>query len=416
LIKTSHSTENEDQIDLIELLLKRQAELNALLEITRAINSNVPSDTLIEMLEMILKSNLKIGKFRMILQNADGFDCVSNFGGAVETFEELQYIAQELAELKIPIAISQHPSPIINSYDFFIPVHHKEEALAFVLVGDFEGDEKLVNNTVDYIQTLINVIIVAFENKKLFKEHIHAERMQQEVALASQVQNMLIPQNLPSNPVLEVEAIYKPNHDIGGDFYDFIQLNEEKVLWCVADVSGKGISAALIMSNFQASLRALVSLDLSLTILIERLNQVVYNNTQGDRFITLFIGIYNKTTRKVNYINAGHNAPLIVQNGSVLPLKKGTTMIGVFEELPFVHEGEVDVEKDAIIFNYTDGIVEFDGEDEQALTETDLMEFLAEHQNEKLKEMHQSLLAKIEKLRNYSDASDDITILSLRFH
>jgi sigma-B regulation protein RsbU (phosphoserine phosphatase) len=365
---------------------------------------------------MILKSNLKIGKFRMILQNAEGFDCVSNFGGELESFEELQYIAQELAELKTPIAVSEHPSPIISAYDFFIPVHHKEAALAFVLVGDFEGDEKLVNNTVDYIQTLINVIIVAFENKKLFREHLNTERMQQEVALASQVQNMLIPQNLPCNAVLEVDAVYKPHHDIGGDFYDFIQMNEEKVLWCVADVSGKGISAALIMSNFQASLRALVSLDLSLTTLIERLNQVVFNNTQGDRFITLFIGIYNKTTRKVNYINAGHNAPLIIQNGNVLPLNNGTTMIGVFEELPFVNEGEIDIEKEAIIFNYTDGIVEFDGEEEQALSETDLIEFLSVHKDEKLKEMHQSLLSKMEKLRNYSDASDDITILSLRFH
>lgn len=416
MIKTNHSTENEDQIDLIELLLKRQAELNALLEITRAINSNVPSNTLMEMLELILKSNLKIGKFRMILQNAEGFNFVSNFGGTLESFKELQYIAQELSELKIPIAISEHPSPIISAYDFFIPVHRKEETLAFVLVGDLELDEKLVNNTVDYIQTLINIIIVALENKKLFKEHLHTERMQQEVALASQVQNMLIPQKLPSNAVLEVSAIYKPHHDIGGDFYDFIKLSEEKVLWCVADVSGKGISAALIMSNFQASLRALVSLDLGLTILIERLNQIVFNTTKGDRFITLFIGIYNKTTRKVNYINAGHNAPLIIQNGIVLPLKNGTTMIGVFEELPFVQEGEMVIERKAIIFNYTDGIVEFDGDEEKALSEKDLITFLAEHKDEKLEEMHQNLLTKMEKLRNYSDASDDMTMLTLRFH
>ena len=409
-------SENDDQIDLIELLLQRQAELNALLEITRAINSNVPSETLIEMLEIIMKGNLKIGKFRLMLENVSEFHCVSHFGGELESFEDFEYIAKELAGLKIAIPISDHPHPKINAYDFFIPVHHKDEALAFVLIGNLETNEKLVDNKIDYIQTLINVIVVAFENKKLFKERLHRERLQREVELASQVQNMLIPQILPSNPVLDVEAIYRPHQSIGGDFFDFIQLTEDKFLWCVADVSGKGISAALIMSNFQASLRALVSLDISLTDLIKKLNEIVYNNTNGDRFITLFLGIYNKKNRKVNYVNAGHNPSLVIQNEKIEPLKLGTTMIGVFDELPFVNEGEIILEKEAIIFNYTDGIIEFDGEEEQSLSEEELMKFLSDNKDQDLKEIHQLLMEKIENLRNKSEASDDITILSLRFH
>lgn len=409
-------SESDDQIDLIELLLQRQAELNALLEITRAINSNVSSDTLIEMLEIIMKGNLKIGKFRLMLENVSEFHCVSHFGGELESFEDFQFIAKELSELKIAIPITDHPHPAISAYDFFIPVHHKDEALAFVLVGNLENDEKLVDNKIDYIQTLINVIIVAFENKKLFKERLYRERLQREVELASQVQNMLIPQVLPNNPVLDVEAIYRPHQSIGGDFFDFIQLNEDKFLWCVADVSGKGISAALIMANFQASLRALVSLEMSLTDLIERLNQIVFNNTKGDRFITLFIGIYNKVTRKINFVNAGHNPSLLIQNNLVTPLKNGTTMIGVFDELPFVNEGEITLEKDAIIFNYTDGIIEFDGEEEQSLSEEELMKFLAINKDDELKNIHNLLIEKIEDLRNNKEASDDITILSLRFH
>src|SRR6476659_1300401 len=164
----NHPSENDGQIDLIELLLERQAELNALLEVTRAINSNVSSETLIEMLEMIIKSNLKIGKFRLLLQNINEFYCVSNFGGEMESFEDLQDIAEELVPLKIPIEIKNHPDQKINDYDYFIPVYHKDESLAFALVGDFK-DNKLIDNKVDYIQTLINVIIVSFEKKKQFK-------------------------------------------------------------------------------------------------------------------------------------------------------------------------------------------------------------------------------------------------------
>ncbi len=410
------SLESDAQIDMVELLLKRQAELSALLEITRAINSNVPSETLVKMLETIMKNNLRVKHFRLLLLNIDQYFCVSNFGGELEASEDLQKIADELMPLKVAVNIADHKDPVFNAFDYFIPVHHKDEALAFVLVGKFDKDKNLLDNSVDYIQTLINVIVVAFENKKLFKERLHRERLQREVELARQVQNMLIPQNLPKNIFLDVESIYLPHQSIGGDYFDFIQINPEEFLWCVADVSGKGISAALIMANFQASLRALVSLDTPLSVLIKKLNEIVYNSTKGDRFITLFLGVYNDKTRIVKYINAGHNCPLVLQKNEVIPLKKGTTMIGVFDELPFVNEGELELERGAIIFNYTDGIIEFDGEEEQSISEEELMDFLQEHKEQDLKSIHKVLINKMEVLRNHHEATDDITILSLKIH
>jgi sigma-B regulation protein RsbU (phosphoserine phosphatase) len=408
--------ESDSQIDIVELLLKRQAELSALLEVTRAINSNVASQTLIEMLEMIMRNNLRVKKFRLLLLNIEEFHCVANFGGEIEAQEDLQAMAAELLPKKIPVHVTDNINPIYHGYDYFIPVHHKDEALAFVLVGKFKNEEKILDNSVDYIQTLINVIIVAFENKKLFKERLHRERLQREVELARQVQNMLIPQDLPHNKFLDVDSIYKPHQSIGGDFFDFIQLNNEEFLWCVADVSGKGISAALIMANFQASLRALVSIDISLTELIKRLNLNVFKNTNGDRFITLFIGVYNEKTRKLKYINAGHNASIVLQNNKAFTLKEGSMMIGAFDELPFVKEGEIKIEKEAIIFNYTDGIIEFDGEEDQSIEEEELIEFLLANSHKEVKDIHELLLNKMETLRNFEEATDDITILSLKIH
>lgn len=407
----------EEQIDLIELLLKRQAELNALLEVTQAINSNVSGAVLIEMLELIIKTNLKVGRFRLLLKDGNEFICVSQFGGDTEEeSEDYNFISKELVELKNPTQLSDHPDPVLNNYDFFIPVYHKNHALAYVLVGDFSISEKLLGNKIDYIQTLINVIVVAFENKKLFKERIQKERLQKEVELASQVQNMLIPQELPKDLVLDVEAIYKPHQNIGGDLFDFIELNSEEVFWCIADVSGKGISAALIMANFQASLRALATSDISLSELISRLNKVVYRNTKGERFITLFLARYHKTERKLNFINAGHNASLVIKNSEVIPLLKGTIMIGAFEELPFINEGVAMIEKGDIVFNYTDGILEFDGEEDRSLSEEDLILFLKQNKELDLKSIHHKLIEKIESIRKSKIASDDITMLSLRFH
>lgn len=406
----------EDQNDLVALLLKRQAELNALLEITQAINRNVAGSVLIEMLELIVKNNLKVGRFRLLVKIEDTFICVSQFGGNPEEIEDYTAISQELIELINPTELSDHPDPLLNGYNYFIPVFHKNSSLAYVLVGEFEKGEQMLGNKVDYIQTLINVIVVAFENKKLFRERIQKERLQRELELASEVQTALIPQVLPKNQELDVEAIYLPHQNIGGDLFDFIELNEDELIWCIADVSGKGISAALIMASFQASLRALVSLNLPLLELVERLNNVIFESTKGDRFLTLFIAKYNKLTRQLNYINAGHNASLLVNKDKVTPLITGTTLLGVFDELPFINEGIVTVDKEATIFNYTDGVLEFDGDEAKSLSEEDLIDFLDKNKGLSLSAIHKELIRTVEGLRNSKPATDDITILSLRFY
>jgi len=271
-----------------------------------------------------------------------------------------------------------------------------------------------LKNKISYIQTLINVIIVAFENKKLFRERIQKERLQRELELAGEVQSMLIPA-LPKHDDLDVQAVYRPHQNVGGDFFDIIELNQQEFLWCIADVSGKGISAALIMANFQASLRALVSLNISLKELVAKLNTLVFRNTCGERFLTLFLGKYNRETRELTYINAGHNAPLLVQDHQIKVLDKGTIVIGAIQELPFVEEESLRVETNAVLFNYTDGVVEHDGEEDRAITEDQLKEFLLSHQHLNLSELHSVLMELLDLRRGVETATDDITMLSFRF-
>jgi sigma-B regulation protein RsbU (phosphoserine phosphatase) len=410
-----HHTKEEDE-HLIELLLKRQSELNALLEVTRAINNNMPTQFLLEMLEMIMRGTLKVGRFRLLVEKNDIYSCVCQFGGEIENHLQFQQISEELSDFTIPTKLSDHPDSLLNIYDYFIPVYHKNVSLAYVLVGDFETSQQFLNNYIDYIQTLINVIMVALENKKLFKERLQKDRLEREFELAAEVQNMLIPQILPNNEVMDVCSTYLPTQNVGGDFFDFIKLNSEEVLWCIADVSGKGISAALLMANFQASLRALVSVEVDLCTLIEKINTIAFNNTKGDNFITLFIGKYNSTNRKLNYINAGHNATLLFQNEETILLKQGTVMIGAFDNLPFIKEGEITVGKNAFLFNYTDGVIDYDGEDGLAFSEESLIPFIKSLQKFDCKHVNTEVVTKLKELRNDKQATDDITILSLKIY
>lgn len=417
LEKFKNISENyTEEEDLVELLLKRQEELNTLLEITQAINRNVSGSGLLEMLELVIKNGLKVEKFLLFFKQDDGFQRVSGFGGYAETAEEYSRMLAQVERYRNPVKISGNIDCLLSKYDYFIPVYHKKQPLAYAFLGETDVNRKIyLKNKLNYIQTLVNVIVVAFENKKLFRERIQKERLQREIELAGEVQNMLIPKKLPQSKGLETYAIYHPHQNVGGDFFDFIELNKDEFLWCIADVSGKGISAALIMANFQASLRALVSTEISLKDLICKLNSLVFRNTEGEKFITLFLGKLNKKTKEIHYINAGHNSPLLIQEKEVIPLDRGTIMIGAFEELPFINEGNIIAEKQSIVFNYTDGILEHDGEENKALSEEELKEILHKNRTEPLEILHHQLLQKIDALRQSQTATDDVTILSFRF-
>jgi sigma-B regulation protein RsbU (phosphoserine phosphatase) len=404
---------NNSEDELIRLLLKRQSELNSLLEVTRAINKNTSTQVLVEMLEVILKNYLAVGTLRFLIEKFGSYAAVSKYGGEFEGNAILYKSCKKLNKFKLPTRLTDHKDPILATYDYFIPSYHKSKLLAFALVGDFNTTEEMVDNDLAFIQTLMNVIVVALENKKLFRERIEAERFQREMELAVEVQNMLIPQRLHMETGVEIGSRYLPHQNIGGDYFDFMRLNEKEFLWCIADVSGKGISAALLMANFQASLRAWATVEDNLTALIERLNQIVLKITKGEKFITLFLAKYNEETRRMDYINAGHNPSILYLNGQSATLQLGTTMIGVFDELPFLNQGQVDIEPGTLIFNYTDGLLDYEPEDAKVWNEDILMEFLLENGDLHPDKFNQKLLNESSMLVK-SKPIDDITLLTLR--
>ena len=398
--------------ELIRLLLKRQSELNSLLEVTRAINKNISTPVLIQMLEVILQNYLQVGKLRFLIEHDGAFVCISSYGGETEGTKILHNACKKM-KTRAPAPLVEHNDPLLKKYDYFIPFYHKSKPLAYALIGDFNTTDEMLNNDLNFIQTLINVIVVALENKKLFRERMESERFKREMELAQEVQNMLIPLRFHKEPGVEIGAKYFPHQNIGGDYFDFIRINDHEFLWCIADVSGKGISAALLMANFQASLRAWATVEDDLTNIVERLNQIVTKNTKGERFITLFVAKYNEHTRKLNFINAGHNPSILFCNGEAIPLKLGTTMIGAFDELPFLNQGEVDVEPGSLIFNYTDGLMDYDVPTQKTWDEDKLLDFVIANGSLSPDKFNQTLLDHLNLIIK-GKPIDDITLLTIR--
>jgi sigma-B regulation protein RsbU (phosphoserine phosphatase) len=338
-------------------------KLNALLDITLAINDNVSTSELIRRYEKMLTDDLDIGKV-IVLKFSDRWECLLNSGFRHDFFKKVNmdrdlHIYDEIS------FITSEPQHFPELVDIVIPVFHKDKAIAYVLIGDIEEEGEGVSPIIKhlrFIQTLSNIITVAIENKRLFQESLRQEAIKREMELASRMQTMLIPtkERLPDNVSIRMRAFYHPHFDVGGDYYDVIELSDHEVGFCIADVSGKGISAAILMSNFQANLRALFTADQNLSDTLTRLNERVMSSAKGEKFITLFIARYHFKTRELKYVNAGHNPPLLYEPGSkkLVQLSSGCVGMGMLDDLPFVNEAVIRLDQPAKLFCYTDGLVE----------------------------------------------------------
>ena len=196
---------------------------------------------------------------------------------------------------------------------------------------------------------------------RLIEEQKQLQRLENEISIAREVQDQLFPRGFPHVEGVEIEAICRAARSVSGDYYDFIQLDPTRVAIALGDISGKGISAALLMASLQAALRSQLltpgSEQMSTAELVGRLNKHLVRNTGEDRFATFLVAVYDITTRKLRYTNAGHLPGFCLSEGKAMHLDVGGMVLGILEDYPYL-EGVVDVPPDAVFIAYSDGLVE----------------------------------------------------------
>lgn len=402
-----------------------EVKLASLLEVTKAINSNAKTPELLNIYESVLRHQLNVGKL-VLYANDGGWKSVLKFGmEAVFTAEDIE---RYLVPLKDITLMDSAPSgefvPIQkalkqNNVEVVIPVFHKSLPLAYALVGDIDEEQLGIGASVkhlNFIQTLTNILVVAIENKRLAKEGIRQAEMKKEMEVASQMQHMLFPSDLPNDAQLEMDALYIAHQQIGGDYYDFVRINEQEIAFCMADVSGKGVSAALLMSNFQANMRILLNRSDSLANLVVELNDKVNGTAKGERFITLFVAKYNMVTKIFTYVNAGHNPPLVLSpDGSISMLKIGCTGLGMLDDLRKVKEGVVTIDPGAVILCYTDGVVEQENEAGEEFGVKRMKEILhSKGPKSKIKHINSFIIESVNEHKGTKSYVDDIALLACR--
>jgi len=395
---------------------QRDFKLNALLEITSAINANLSVGSLIEQYERVLKEHLSIEKI-ILFTKEENWKCILRFG--VQQGEIKEIISDDFFTRNKEITLTAGRSK--ESFDLAIPIVQNGQTIAYVLAGDNSEQEIRMSPVIKhmrFIQTITNILVVAIQNRQLQEENIRQERVKKELELAAEMQAILLPHHLPKNKYYEVSAFYKAHQQVGGDYYDFMEISDDEVMFCMADVSGKGVSAAFLMANFQAYLRSIFAFKQgSLVDMVVELNKRVMQTALGEKYITLFLGVYNNKSRVLRYVNCGHNPPVLADsNGYTQQLKLGTIGLGMFEELPRVVEGTVAMEHDSIIVCFTDGLVETENTNKEEYGTDRLEKVLLAFFKDGISVINDTIMQSLNDFKGEAPYNDDLAILSCRFH
>ena len=392
-----------------ELSLK-QLQIKSLLTITQAINDNVAAEGLFNMYKSFLSWEMGVDKMALYIRNKESWWCASEIN-----FEEVQKqkVADLLDQYRRLYTIKNGDPKDIQEFDIVIPVFHKETPIAYALIGGIKEQEDLYNK-IQFITTITNIIAVAIENKRLFKEMIDREKLNKEMELAKGVQQLLIPASLPTTERYELDSIYMPHFNVGGDYFDYIAHTEDRFAFCIADISGKGVSAALLMANFQAILQSSVHQYRDLETLVIALNDAIIRITKGDRFITFVIAEVDLKRGQIKYVNCGHFPPFVNNGGKIERMDKGTTILGSFEQLDSVEEGIINIDSEATIVLFTDGLVDLKNDDNEYYDEGHIEEYVVNHGGESAINFNQGLIETLENFKGSREYPDDIAILTCR--
>jgi phosphoserine phosphatase RsbU/P len=260
--------------------------------------------------------------------------------------------------------------------------------------------------------------------ERLMRESQERMRMQSELDIAREVQERLFPQTVPKIPGLDLYGVCKAARSVSGDYYDFIQVDEHRVGLVLGDVSGKGISAALLMAAIQSALRAQFyeaidgnhnsgAIRVSTAQVVERLNRQLYANTPQDKYVTFFFAIYDARTRKLSYTNAGHLPPIHLRNGKVDLLNTGGTVVGLLPDMKF-DVGELTLEPHDLLLVYTDGITEPENHDGEQFGQERLVAIIQRMLNAEPEVLVEAIYRSVDEWTGSPELQDDMTVLLAR--
>lgn len=401
------------------MLDKKVYELNTLFDLSKDFNMMVDRDEIVRVFKFAMLGQMLIRKFFFILEHEGTRKVVTTSGitRKLKTAEidKLFKLENDLVEVDGELA-DEIPFLKEQEIEAVIGLKFQNEKIGLVGVGARANNEEYSSSDFNFLRSLGNLALLSIQKTFLLEERIEKERLEEELTIAKSIQQGLLPDPIPGSEKLDIAGTNISSYQVGGDYYDILETPEGNLLFGIGDVTGKGIPASLLMANLQAMLHLLLPIDIELGDATGRMNDIIYQNTPSDKFITFFWGIFNPQTSDFKYVNAGHNPPLLLRKGSNEPeqLEEGGLILGAMPTMTPYTETIITLSSEDIVVFYTDGVTEaMNSEETEEYEEERLIDCIVKNRDKSAKAL---LDAIVEDVNDFSQnvQRDDITLIVIK--
>lgn len=394
-------------------------QLKTLFELAKDFGGILEKDALLKLFSLTLMG--QVGTSRYAMCRKDGVSIYSRISGDyLESDKPLLFglvtapmLTSQVPPRKRYAMLREHLAK--EKIAALIPLQMQNEVKGVLCIGERMRGSVYTESDLEFIYSLSNLAFVSLENSRLFIEAVERQKLENELIIAKEIQRGLLPRTLPEIDGFRIAAVNVSSKQVGGDYYDVIPMENGSWVVVIADVSGKGTPASLLMANMQATVHALVPFGLSLSIATARINDLIYRNTGADKFITFFWGILDPAARTFRYVNAGHNPPFLMRrDGRMERLSDGGLILGIMKTIMPYQEGSVELGSGDSIIMFTDGVSEAMNAQGIDYTEERLEAFLSGQNGADAQGLLDGITQEVRRHSAGAPQSDDITMVVLK--
>jgi sigma-B regulation protein RsbU (phosphoserine phosphatase) len=396
-------------------------ELKTLLELVRALTEAEEPEDVAHLLGLTLAGQWAVGRFAVAASKSGHPPVITQKGAALTWHPGWVRALRDLAD---PRRVTELPpgdlrdALLVQRLDVLFPLRSAVDTFGFAAVGPRPGNRPFTETELELGAGLVAQSVVAFENAWHRLEVLEKKQIERELALAASIQRNLFPAEMPTLDRCVVAAVNRPARQVGGDYYDALTDDSSvaggRWLFCVADVSGKGVSASLLMSNIQATLRALLGREASLAELTRCINDLMFTSTPGNRYVTALLFSIDPSTGRCVYVNAGHTEGLILRAGGEIEYLKGTGVaLGMFPGMVYEERG-FELGSGDLLAVYSDGVTEALNLDDEEFGVDRLIDSLRRVHDQAPAAMVDAVLRDVDRFAGEAPQYDDITLMLLK--
>jgi sigma-B regulation protein RsbU (phosphoserine phosphatase) len=394
----------------------RIQKLSSLFELSKEFGLFSESSKVTRLLIFSLIGQFLVQKYALLRFEGNDIEVIEPKFPVDELLKNIREI--DYLNIEIPIAKDQvlklYPSLYKMGVEVIVPMQIQGKTKGLILLGKRVNNIEFNDPDIEFIFSVGSLAIISMENRRLFIEALEKQKLEEELDLAREIQKNLLPQKIPTFKNFDISAVNLSSKQVGGDYYDIISLDENTCYIAIADVSGKGVPASLLMANIQAFLQVISRQNIPIDEATGLINDLISQNTSDGKFITFFWGIFNDISKEVTYVNAGHNPPLLLRDGKIIKMEIGGMILGVMKTMwPYKSE-MIKLQQNDVLILFTDGISEAMNKEGEEFSDSALEKLALTISSESSEEILRRIQKEVQTFSEGTTQSDDMTLVVVK--